>query len=142
MKISARNILPGTISSVVTGAVNSEVDLVLSGGEKITAVITNGSVASLGLTAGKAAYAIVKANEVIVGTDLAHAKLSARNVLHGTVEKVEDGAVNSEVTIALPGGAKIVASITKHSVENLSLAAGKSASAIVKSSNVLIGVQE
>jgi molybdate transport system regulatory protein len=44
------------------------------------------------------------------------------------------------VTIALTGGAKIVASITKHSVENLGLAAGKPVSAIVKSSNVLIGV--
>jgi molybdate transport system regulatory protein len=140
MKISARNILSGTVSSVVPGAVNSEVDLVLSGGEKIVAIITNASVASLGLKAGTSAFAIVKANEVIVGTDLSQAKLSARNVLAGTVEKVEDGAVNSEVTIALTGGAKIVASITKHSVENLGLAAGKPVSAIVKSSNVLIGV--
>ncbi len=42
-------------------------------------------------------------------------KLSARNVLKGTVESVVHGAVNSEVTLALPGWAKVVSVITKAS---------------------------
>jgi molybdate transport system regulatory protein len=140
MKISARNILAGKVSKVVKGAVNSEVELELDGGEKIISIITNTSVEALGLADGTVACAIVKANEVIVGKDLGTAKLSARNVLGGTVESVGEGAVNSEVTITLTGGAKVVASITKLSVERLGLAAGQPVSAIIKSSNVMIGV--
>ncbi len=49
MKISARNIFQGQIESVKAGAVNSEVDLLLSGGEKLVAMVTNESVQSLGL---------------------------------------------------------------------------------------------
>jgi molybdopterin-binding protein len=65
--------------------------------------------------------------------------ISARNILKGTVKKVEHGAVTTEVTIELPGGAELVSSITKHAAENLKLAPGKPAYAIVKASNVMIG---
>jgi molybdate transport system regulatory protein len=140
MKISARNILAGTVSHVLKGAVNSEVEVSLAGGEKIVAVITNASVEFLGLTEGVVACAIVKANEVIIGKGLDGAKFSARNVLNGVVEKVDDGAVNSEVVLVLGGGEKLVASITKASVQALGLASGDAASAIIKASNVLIGV--
>jgi molybdate transport system regulatory protein len=140
MKISARNILVGTISHIGPGAVNSEIELTLVSGEKTIAIITNASVAALGLAVGTKASAIIKANEVILGKDLGHAKLSARNVLNGTVQKINDGAINSEVTLVLAGGTEIVATITKQSVLNLKLAVGDTASAIIKSSNVLIGV--
>jgi len=140
MKISARNVLPGTVEKVEKGAVNSEVQLKLKGGETVTAIITNSSVASLGLTSGKAAFAIVKASEVMIGKEIDPSKLSARNILSGEVTQVTDGAVNSEVLLRLPGGAEIVASITKTSAHALALKAGVRASAIVKASNVLIGV--
>jgi molybdopterin-binding protein len=65
-------------------------------------------------------------------------KISARNVLKGTVKQVEHGAVNTEVIIELPGGAEIVSVITKHSAESLQLAVGKEVYAIVKASNVMI----
>lgn len=42
-------------------------------------------------------------------------KISARNVLKGKVKSMTPGAVNSEVTIALPGGLEVVAIITKRS---------------------------
>ena len=140
MKISARNILAGKVSQIVKGAVNSEIELTLEGGEKIVAIITNPSVEGLGLSIGAAASAIIKANEVIVGTNLGDAKLSARNVLAATVITVNEGAVNSEISVALAGGAVVVSSITKQSVEYLGLAAGTPVSVIVKSSNVLLGV--
>jgi molybdate transport system regulatory protein len=56
------------------------------------------------------------------------------------VTSVVDGAVNSEVAIALTGGATVVASITKVSVSSLGLRLGDPVSAIVKASNVMIGV--
>lgn len=65
-------------------------------------------------------------------------KLSARNVLKGKVVKVTEGAVNAEVTIELPGGAQVVSIITNTSVENLGLAEGKPAYAVIKASNVMI----
>jgi molybdate transport system regulatory protein len=140
MKISARNVFEGKIQNVIKGAVNSEVTLALMGGEHIVSVITNSSIDSLDLVEGKAVFAIIKANEVIVGKGVDGAKLSARNVLAGKVISSHDGAVNSEVAIQLAGGATVIASITKESAQALGLQQGDQVSAIVKASNVLIGV--
>jgi molybdate transport system regulatory protein len=66
-KVSARNRLKGKVSKVSTGAVNTEIELEIAGGNKIVATITNGSVATLGLTTGSAAWALFKAGSVILG---------------------------------------------------------------------------
>ncbi|MBP1716010.1 MAG: transporter [Deltaproteobacteria bacterium] len=65
-------------------------------------------------------------------------KISARNVLQGEVKRLVHGAVNSEVTIALPGGIEVVSIITKSSAKNLALKKGKAVYAVVKASNVMI----
>ena len=67
-------------------------------------------------------------------------KLSARNVLKGTVKNVVDGAVNTEVVVELPGGQEIVSVITKSSAHNLGLAKGKSVYSIIKASHVILAV--
>jgi molybdopterin-binding protein len=67
-------------------------------------------------------------------------KLSARNILKGKVVTIKPGAINTEVILELPGGAQIVSVITKESAESLGLAVGKSAYAVIKASNVMIGV--
>ena len=69
MKISARNTLKGTVKHVAVGAVNTEVTLVLPGGEEIVSIITKESAESLGLKEGKGVYAIIKASNVMIGTD-------------------------------------------------------------------------
>ncbi|MEA4908758.1 MAG: TOBE domain-containing protein [Chloroflexi bacterium] len=69
MKISARNILKGKVQKITTGAVNSEVLILTDHGEEIVSIITNQSVAHLGLEEGKAVYAVVKASNVMVATD-------------------------------------------------------------------------
>jgi len=69
MKISARNQLAGTVKRVVPGAVNSEVAIEIGNGIEIVAIITSDSVERLGLAPGKRAHAIVKASDVLVGTD-------------------------------------------------------------------------
>jgi molybdate transport system regulatory protein len=140
MKISARNVLAGKVQEITKGAVNAQVKILLDGGELVVSVITNSSVESLSLTVGTVAYAIVKASEVIVGKGLEGVRLSARNVLPGTVTNVVDGAVNSEVEIQLTAGTAIAASITKESVKALELKPGDAVSAIVKASNVMVGV--
>lgn len=67
-------------------------------------------------------------------------KISARNSLQGNVKKIILGAVNTEVVIELPGGAQITSIVTKEAVESLGLKEGKTAYAIIKASNVMLGV--
>ena len=69
MKISARNILKGKVKKITPGSVNSEVVLELPGGLEITSIITKKSVETLGLAAGKPAYAVIKSSEVMIAVD-------------------------------------------------------------------------
>ena len=67
VRLSARNRLPGVVSRVQPGAVNTEVVLDLGGGGSVTAIVTNGSSVALGLKPGAPAVAIFKASSVILG---------------------------------------------------------------------------
>ena len=67
-------------------------------------------------------------------------QISARNVLKGKVLSVKHGTVNSEVTLEIAKGVKVVAMVTKDSAENLALKKGKVAYAIIKASSVMVGV--
>jgi len=67
-------------------------------------------------------------------------RLSARNVLKCKIKQIKAGVVNSEVVLELPNGNELVSIITKESVEKLGLAQGKDAYAIIKASNIMVGV--
>jgi molybdopterin-binding protein len=69
MKISARNVLKGTVKQITTGAVNDEVTIELPGGAEIVSVITRSSAESLGLAEGSEVYAVIKASSVMIATD-------------------------------------------------------------------------
>lgn len=68
--------------------------------------------------------------------------ISARNQLPATVKNVKKGAVNDEITLELAGGATLTAIITSESTQNLGLAAGKEAVAVIKASSVLVSTDE
>ena len=68
MKLSTRNQLPGTVVSVKNGIVTAEVSVRLDGGQEVVAVITTGSVDSLGLREGSRVMVLVKATEVMLAT--------------------------------------------------------------------------
>lgn len=140
MKVSARNAFEGTITSLVNGAVNAEVEVSTPGNDKIVAIVTEASVKSLGLAVGKKAIAYVKAPWVMVLTGTPNVRFSARNQLAGTVSAVDKGAINSEVAIALPGGTVVNAVITNEAVLELGLKAGVPATALIKASAVILGV--
>jgi len=140
MKVSARNVFNGTVASITKGAVNAEVTLGLKGDTSITAVVTNGAIDNLGLKEGMDAYAIVKASSVVIGTDLAGAKLSTRNLLTGTIAKLVEGPVSCEVDLELPGGNTISAVITDGSAKRLGLKVDGTATALFKASSVILGV--
>ena len=67
-------------------------------------------------------------------------KLSARNILKGRITHVTHGAVESEVVLELSPGVSVVSTITKSSAEGMDLKVGGTAHAIIKASNVMIGV--
>jgi molybdopterin-binding protein len=69
MKISARNKLRGTLLEVTKGATTAHVRIDLGGGAVVTASITNEAVDELKLAKGQAAYAIIKASDVMIGVD-------------------------------------------------------------------------
>jgi len=140
MKISARNVFSGTIENITKGAVNAEVILVISGGTRITAIITNGAVDNLSLQEGMNAYAIVKSSSIIIAQELLDAKLSARNIIPGTISKLIEGPVSTEVDVEIGGGNVISAIITHGSSEKLALKEGGTACAMFKASSVILGI--
>jgi len=66
-------------------------------------------------------------------------KLSARNILKGKIVDVVKGAATSHVRIDI-GGAVVTASITNEAVDELQLKKGMAASAVIKSSDVMVAV--
>jgi molybdopterin-binding protein len=70
MRLSARNVLWGTVTHLVVAGVTAEVSLTLGDGQEITSIITRGSAEALGLAIGRRACAVVKATEVMIGADV------------------------------------------------------------------------
>lgn len=140
MKISARNVFAGTISALVDGKVNAEVEITTPTGDRIIAIVTEGSVAALGLAVGKPAVAYIKAPWVMLLAGDGSVKFSARNQLAGTVDSVQKGAVNSDVSIKLVGGTLVYAVVTNDAVLELGLKPGVPACALIKASHVILGV--
>lgn len=139
MKSSARNQFLGTVAVLKKGAVNSEVTLAIGGDAQIHAVITNESLEHLDIEQGKEAYALFKAPWVVLTRD-SGLKTSARNQLHGKIAQIHRGAINSEVSLELPGGKMISAVLTNESVDELGLEVGLDACALIKASHVILAV--
>ena len=67
-------------------------------------------------------------------------KLSARNQLKGKIVEVKKGATTSHVRIDIGNGIVITSSITNEAVADLNLKTGDEAWAVIKASDVMIGV--
>lgn len=140
MKVSARNIFKGPIKTIKEGIVNAEVAVAIGGTDVLVAVVTMESVRTLELAPGKEVIALVKAPWVMLMSDGSDIRLSARNSLTGTVKSVETGTVNAEVTISLPGGSEVASVVTKEAATELGLKPGTTVTAVIKASNVILGV--
>lgn len=141
MGVSARNVFKGKISALVDGSVNAEVEVTTTGGDRIVAIVTEGSVNALGLTVGKEVVAYVKAPWVMLLTGADGVRFSARNQLRGTVSALHKGAVNTEAAITLPGGTVVYSVVTNEAILELGLKVGVEASALIKASHVILGVE-
>jgi molybdate transport system regulatory protein len=142
LKTTARNQYPGSIVCLTKGAVNSEVVVEVSGGDRLVAIASNESVECLKLREGSDVYALIKESAVIVMPGDVPGKVSTRNKLCGTVVRCIEGAVNGELAIELPGGRTVTAIITNESIRGLGLKEGVPACALIKATDVLLAVNE
>jgi molybdopterin-binding protein len=69
LKLSARNVLKGKVTQVTKGQTTAHVKIEIAGGVVVTASITNEAVDELKLKAGEAAYAVIKASDVMIARD-------------------------------------------------------------------------
>lgn len=137
LQTSARNQFLGTVSSIDTGAVNTEVLIAIGPEQQIVAQITEQSRQDMQLEPGTSLIAMIKASSVTLalGDEL---RVSARNVLRGKISKLERGAVNTDVSIALSEEKTLSAMITNHSAEQLALLLDMQVSALFKASSVIL----
>lgn len=68
-------------------------------------------------------------------------KISARNQIAGKIVAIQPGATTSHIRLELPGGTVMMASITNEAVADLGLKIGQQATALIKASDVMIGVE-
>jgi len=142
VKTSARNQFFGKVSAIKLGPVNVEVELSLTGGDKIHSVITHDGLNNLGLKIGSEAWALVKASWIILAMPDAASKVSARNKLVGKIVRIIPGNVNTEVVMQLDGGNSVSVVITNESVTSLDLAVGVEVCAVFKASSVIMGITD
>ena len=64
--------------------------------------------------------------------------ISARNKIKGTIREVKEGAVNGIVKLETPKGHKVSATISMEAIRELSLKAGKEATAVIKATEVMM----
>jgi len=69
-------------------------------------------------------------------------RLSARNQLKGKILSITEGAVNGTVVLDIGGGNELTAIISMDAIRSLSLAPGQEAYAVIKASNVMVGVDD
>jgi len=140
MKVSARNLWSGQVIQLSRGAINTLVELQLKGRDRLSALITNESVETLGLAKGAEVIAMVKAPAVIIVKDLGGARISSCNILKGRICRITEGEVNSEVSLELPGGSTISATLSTSSKQSLDLKDGDEAWALFQESSVILGM--
>lgn len=138
LKLSTRNAFHCTVAEVIPAPVNVEVKLKVSPEIEITSVITNASIAELGLVPGRSVVALVNASSVMLAQRGEEPRISARNKIAGVVLDRADGGADAEITVDFGGGKTITSVITHDGAETVAIAPGVQVWAIFKSSHVIL----
>lgn len=117
-KTSARNTFFGKVSAIQQGDIQTKVELTTIRGDQITAVITNDSLARLGLRPEMLLSAEVKAPWVVLQTGREEPKCTAENKFQGIIARVNKGQVATEYTVRIADGTELCSLVTS---ENSSL---------------------
>lgn len=120
-KTSARNIFFGKIRAIQPGDIQSKIDMITISGASVTTVITNDSLARLGLKVGSLITAEVKAPWVILNKGNGEPDCTAENRFQGTISRITEGKVMTEYAVRLEDGTELCSVITRESGERLGL---------------------
>jgi molybdate transport system regulatory protein len=120
-KTSARNTFFGKIRAIQKGDIQSKIELVTMPGYPITTLITNHSMARLGLRTGSLITAEVKAPWVMLYKDDEEPKSTAENIFRGIVHRIISGKVTTEVVVRISDGTELCSVITEESKKKLDI---------------------
>lgn len=140
LSTSARNQLAGAVKRITKGAVNSEITVDVEGVFDLVAIVPNSALVDMRLKTKTAVYVLFSASSILISTDAA-IKFSARNQLAGVICRIEQGAVNSEVSIDIGHGKTLCAIINNSSLKDMRLAVGERVSSLIKASDLIIAVR-
>lgn len=114
-KTSARNTFFGKIDTIVSGDIQTIVEIVSIGGNRVCSVITNDSQARLGLRSGSLVVAEVKAPWVTITKGDQEPVSTAENRFCGTVCRVVRGKVSTEIVVRIADGTELCSIVTEKS---------------------------
>jgi molybdate transport system regulatory protein len=120
-KTSARNSFFGKITAIKKGDIQAKVDMITLGEDRIIAMITNDSLARLGLKAGKLITAEVKAPWVILQKGEAVAECTAENRFRGTITQIIRGRVTTEYVVQIADGTELCSLVSSELGRRLDL---------------------
>ncbi len=120
-KTSARNTFFGKISTIQQADFQARVELVSSGGDQITAMITQDSLTRLGLRPGMLLSAEVKAPWVILQKGAGPPNCTAENTFQGTIVRINTGQIATEYVVRIADGTELCSLVTSESSSRLAL---------------------
>lgn len=120
-KTSARNTFFGRISRIKQGDIQSSVELVTLGGDTLQTIITNDSLARLGLKPHSFVTAEIKAPWVIIAAGSAQPACSAENRFQGTVSRISRGRITTEFVVRIADGTELCTIVSRESDRRLGI---------------------
>jgi molybdate transport system regulatory protein len=139
-KTSARNAFFGKISTIRQGDIQTKVELVTIGGYRLTTVITNDSLARLGLKPGMLVTAEVKAPWVILQKGEGEPQTSAENAFQGTMARLSKGKITTEYVVRLADGTELCALVTSDASRRLDFQVNDAVWAVFTSFAVILNL--
>ncbi|MGO9622602.1 MAG: TOBE domain-containing protein [Desulfobaccales bacterium] len=137
-KTSARNTFFGKISAIQRGDIQAKVELLTIGGDQVTALITNDSLARLGLKPGMLITAEVKAPWVVLQKGDEEPKCTAENKFKGTIDRINKGKVTTEYAVRIADGTELCSLVAGKSSSRLDLKENDSVWAMFNSFSVVL----
>jgi molybdate transport system regulatory protein len=140
-KTSARNRFFGKIEKVQLGDVQASIEMAAVDGHRVVSVVTSHSQKQLGLKAGSLIAAEVKAPWVIIYKGEDAPKCTAENQFMGSVTKISQGKVNSEIVVRISEGTELCSILTERSRQKLQIKEGDTVWAVFNAASVVINVE-
>jgi len=141
VKTSTRNQLFGTVSAIDRADDETQVTVLLKGGERIVASLGSALLGEMGGGIGVDAVLMINSADILLSTAVDRQRVSARNRLSGRVLRIRQDVVDSEVIVLLPSGEILAAMVTQQSLQILALAPGMPVSALFKAHAPILGIR-